>query len=341
MTALNFPATPSDGDTFDNYIYDGVKEVWRIQPNIPGISSRFKVSATAPTNPADGEVWLNSTDGNTYIYYSDGDTAQWIEIGGTTGNPPDLDSLNDVTITSPTTDQLLRWNGTAWVNGTANTNSIADGAVTAPKLANTAGAVMVFDDATARTTAIPTPVEGMTTYLKDLDAVEFFDGSVFRRVGGLIAVKSAIRDTPEVFSSVGSGSNFAVGGLSITHEVADPANRLIITAVLNGANSTTGGEVGVAVHDGTGLISQPASPGSRTAVLGGGLPAGAGNVVQINLYSATFVHTPGAGSKTYTLRIVNVRGDTRNLFVNRSSGDADNAGSSRTISTLTIQEVAV
>lgn len=85
MTALNFPATPSDGDTFDNYIYDGVKEVWRIQPNIPGISSTFKVSATAPASPKNGEIWLNSTDGNTYIYYVDTDSAQWIEIGGTGG----------------------------------------------------------------------------------------------------------------------------------------------------------------------------------------------------------------------------------------------------------------
>ena len=33
-------------------------------------------------------------------------------------------------------------------------------------------AVMVFDDAAARTTAIPSPVEGMVTYLKDTDAVE-------------------------------------------------------------------------------------------------------------------------------------------------------------------------
>jgi hypothetical protein len=159
MTALNFPATPSDGDTFDNYIYDGVKEVWRIQPNIPGISSRFKVSATAPTNPADGEVWLNSTDGNTYIYYSDGDSAQWIEIGGTTGNPPDLDSLNDVEITSPTTGQALTYDGTGWINSTpaSTLDSLTDVTLTTSKLAYTGGAVMVFDDSAVSTAAIPSP----------------------------------------------------------------------------------------------------------------------------------------------------------------------------------------
>lgn len=89
MTALDFPASPSDGDTFDNYIYDGTKAVWRVQPNIPGISSTFKVSATAPASPKAGGIWLNSTDGNTYIYYVDVDSSQWVEIGGTGGIPGD------------------------------------------------------------------------------------------------------------------------------------------------------------------------------------------------------------------------------------------------------------
>ena len=40
-------------------------------------------------------------------------------------------------------------------------------------------AVMVFDDSAARDSAIPTPSEGMVTYLKDTDALEKFDGSNF------------------------------------------------------------------------------------------------------------------------------------------------------------------
>ena len=41
--------------------------------------------------------------------------------------------------------------------------------------------VMVFDDAAARTTAIPSPVEGMVTYLKDVDRLEKFT-TVFEAV---------------------------------------------------------------------------------------------------------------------------------------------------------------
>jgi hypothetical protein len=117
MTALNFPSAPSDGDTFENYIYEGTRGVWRLQPNIPDVSSRFKVSETAPANPNNGEIWLSSSDGNTYIYYVDGDSGQWVEIGGATAPPSDLDSLNDVIITSAAEGQSLVYNGSEWING--------------------------------------------------------------------------------------------------------------------------------------------------------------------------------------------------------------------------------
>ena len=113
MTSLNFPSNPSDGDTFENYVYDGTRQVWRIQPNVPGISSTFKVSDTAPANPKNGEIWLNSTDGNTYIYYIDGDSAQWIEIGGNTGFPPILDDLNDVEVPTPNDGEVLTYSASS------------------------------------------------------------------------------------------------------------------------------------------------------------------------------------------------------------------------------------
>jgi len=44
-------------------------------------------------------------------------------------------------------------------------------------------AVMVFDDATARTTALGTLVtEGMLTYLKDTDSLEYYSGAAFESV---------------------------------------------------------------------------------------------------------------------------------------------------------------
>lgn len=111
MTALNFPLNPSDGDTFGNYIYNGTRGVWSVQANVPGVSSRYQISATAPSTPQNGDMWFNSTDGVTYMYYVDGDSSQWIEVGGVNGQAPELNELSDVTITSPSDGDILVYNG--------------------------------------------------------------------------------------------------------------------------------------------------------------------------------------------------------------------------------------
>jgi hypothetical protein len=46
-------------------------------------------------------------------------------------------------------------------------------------------AVMVFDDAAARTTAIPSPAEGMVTFLKSSDTLEAWNGSAFVNVASV------------------------------------------------------------------------------------------------------------------------------------------------------------
>lgn len=44
--------------------------------------------------------------------------------------------------------------------------------------------VMVFADSSARSTAITSPQEGMISYLKDTNAVEYYSGSAWAAVGG-------------------------------------------------------------------------------------------------------------------------------------------------------------
>ena len=159
--------------------------------------------------------------------------------------------------------------------------------------------------------------------------------------GGLVAVKSAIFTGTET-ESVTAGNNFAVQDLEITHAVADPANRLIISAFLGAAGNSSGfGQVGIAVHDGTGLIAIGDADGDRTRVTAGGPTVGSSNSRVVVMPSVTFVHTPGAGSKTYTVRAININDSTRTLYINRSQDDFDDAGRSRAVSSLVIQEVKV
>ena len=81
MTALNFPANPLNGDEFEGYVYDSTLGVWNRKPS----TVAYTVSANAPINPNDGDVWFNEQDGSSYIYYIDGDSEQWVEIGGKVG----------------------------------------------------------------------------------------------------------------------------------------------------------------------------------------------------------------------------------------------------------------
>jgi hypothetical protein len=121
MTALDFPANPTDGQEFNGYIWNATKGVWDSNSGLDfnitdladvdttgvvdgnalvydGVSSQwipgegggggsYTISATPPADPGDGDVWFDSTDGLSYIYYDDGDSSQWVEISGNQGSP--------------------------------------------------------------------------------------------------------------------------------------------------------------------------------------------------------------------------------------------------------------
>jgi hypothetical protein len=109
----------------------------------------------------------------------------------------------------------------------------------------------------------------------------------------LVAVKEAIK-TDTFSASVTSSSNVAVTGLSITHEVQDPANRLIISAFFGTAASSVGAGIGMGVaQDGT-LIGIGAADGSRTRVGAGGIVSPSSASAIASMPSISFVHTPGS-----------------------------------------------
>jgi hypothetical protein len=205
--------------------------------------------------------------------------------------------------------------------------------------------VMVFAGTAARGSAIPSPSEGMVTYREDDDIVEVFDGSSFVQVGsepGLVAVKSALF-TGVQSASVTAGNNVAVTDLSITHTLADASNKLIVSAYFGAAANSHGeGSTGIAVADDGNLIGVGDAAGGRIRVGAGGYITQSGGNDVVAMPSVSFVYEPGdTSSHVFTVRAVNMRGDTRTLYINRTEIDSDVGGLARTSSALIIQEVAV
>jgi hypothetical protein len=96
--------------------------------------------------------------------------------------------------------------------------------------------VMVFAGTAARGSAIPSPSEGMVTYLSDSDEVEVFDGSVFKAVGPgkILQVVQAVTTTVTSTSS----TSYQDTSLSATITPTATSNKVFIVATIGALGKT-------------------------------------------------------------------------------------------------------
>jgi hypothetical protein len=160
--------------------------------------------------------------------------------------------------------------------------------------------------------------------------------------GGLVAVKHALFTGTQTNSTAG-GANFAVTDLSITHTLADAANKLIISAYFGVAGNSEGrGNVGIAVADDGTLIGIGNAADDRTPVGAGGPVAGTIANFLVTMPSVTFVYEPGdTAAHTFTVRAINMNNVTQTVYINRTEADTDLVGVPRASSGFVIQEVRV
>ena len=88
-----------------------------------------------PIGVESGTIWVDTSNLKLYVYYSDGSGSQWVQPttpsyggGAGGGGATAVVDLTDVTITNPTSGQVLKYNGTKWVNGTDNVGGGGGGA---------------------------------------------------------------------------------------------------------------------------------------------------------------------------------------------------------------------
>lgn len=83
---------------------------------------------TEPATPATGCGVLYITGDTVYFKSDDGTTYDLTTGGGASA----LNDLTDVTITSPATNELVKYDGSGWVNANANLSELSDTDITSP-----------------------------------------------------------------------------------------------------------------------------------------------------------------------------------------------------------------
>jgi len=128
--ALNFPSTPADGDTYEGYVYDASDGVWNSDPH--QIASRFVTSATAPSDPSEGDGWFDTNTAKSYTYYD----GVWVQLGAL--GTVDINQIADVNVSSPANGESLVYDGTEWVNeqlqDTYTFSELTDTVITTPQI---------------------------------------------------------------------------------------------------------------------------------------------------------------------------------------------------------------
>jgi len=74
---LDFPASPTDGQTYGNFIWSASTGAWKAKPSV---STTTIHSSAIPTTANAGDVWFNTNTGVSFTYYDDGTSKQWVEM---------------------------------------------------------------------------------------------------------------------------------------------------------------------------------------------------------------------------------------------------------------------
>jgi hypothetical protein len=197
-------------------------------------------------------------------------------------------------------------------------------------------AVQRFADSAARTTAIPSPTEGMTSYLDDLNRIEVYTGAVWSAVGTVLQVASATKT--DTFTTT-STSPTTITGLSVSITPSSTSSKVLVMAqIVMG----TGGSAYVGLSGGGSADFRGDAAASR-ARAAAGFTARNGSTYTIERdarpHTLVFLDSPNTTSSvTYNATTFAHSGQTS--FINRTSDDTNNTEYGRYASSITVMEVA-
>jgi hypothetical protein len=213
-----------------------------------GGGASVTTSDTAPSTPADGDLWYDSVGGRTYVYYDDGNTSQWvdaapqggagttptkIEVGNTKAEVTDTGSNGTFTVTTEGTGRLsVDSSGRTLLGGvTANANGgilqLTSG-ITFPATAVAASDANTLDDYEEGTWT-PNINSG---YNQDNTVTYTAQNGTYTKIGRLVVAAFHI----DIATWSGNAGPVFFGGLPFTPATTTDA-RFQCAAYLSGPNT--------------------------------------------------------------------------------------------------------
>ena len=253
MAAVNLPDSPANGTTQTvngiTYTYNSSKGYWTTASSGTA-TTQVITSDSAPSNPADGDLWYDTDYGGMFVYYADGTSNQWVEVIGTQGAQGTLQT-SDSAPSNPSDGDL--WYDTDdgglfiyYSDGTSNqwVEVVGQTGPAGPQgPTGAAGSTTVVADTTALL-AISSPSAGDMAYVSGNNTLYFYNGSGWYKIA-LINTTPSISGANASYALATDGTATTVTlvasdpeGLPITYSIASDTSGNIAT-VTQGTGSST------------------------------------------------------------------------------------------------------
>ena len=132
MAAINFPASPSNGDTHQGFVYNSTLGVWQSAASQTAVTSFTGLSDTPSALGTAGQI-AKVNSGGTALEFAD---QSGVTVYANVDALPSSGNAGDLAFVSAT-NRLYIWNGSGWYNiALINTNPTISGANSAYELAS-------------------------------------------------------------------------------------------------------------------------------------------------------------------------------------------------------------
>jgi len=176
--------------------------------------------------------------------------------------------------------------------------------------------------------------------LLKVNEVTDLGGDVPTGVGKILQVVSTTK-TDTFSASVAAGGLTAVTGFTASITPRSTSSKILVFVAIDGNASTADGHMAFRLLRDGSPVGVGDTAGSRTSLTASQTPAYASDNTAIANAMKQFLDSPSTTSSiTYSVEIHNSTSATQTLYVNRSGADLDDAPRARTVSSITLMEVA-